>query len=497
MQEQIHGNRFLTVKLPGSMIPLHSVNFDEDSDPVAVAALRSAIAKLTLVLSIGMYEDYLILSLGDSTRHLQNLGNGKPLIDHADLARLRQQRDKGFTSIRYVARQFRESIGARGAELVGLSEFIAKSTRDDSRLSDETRTKLADALTALKGDLQRNQPAARAMIGFTYLTADGYEGFDYNSVTLDAKDQRPLNVLDHVGGVPLFVRAGRSGISVESYNAWVAQLDTAAIQLRGLVSQTDSSAVLIWQQFEGYLRRFNAIMRDKILPSIENGRVAFVVTAKDASKQWHPEMPPARMALRLPAAAVVMEINDRARLVEGGKEVYQVCQEMLQTYGQLASDDEGAPTEFTLPRTAVGLTANGTVYSLPLWTEETGIAPDFLAPSAGISTEWLVLSTRQATAQRLLDDKPLAIRRATGADDTSLAAFTHVDVEQLAGLALEWFNYVVELSPLTDNAGDEEATLQMYRGCLDLLGCLRSYTALTYLDGETTVVRTIWRFEDR
>jgi len=184
----------------------------------------------------------------------------------------------------------------------------------------------------------------------------------------------------------------------------------------------------------------------------------------------------------------VIETSDPVGLLEGVEDAYQVVTEAV----QLVSD---AATEIPPLEPVIEDTALGRLYYLPMWPEHTRIDPDLLAPTAGLSDRWLVLTLRPKTATALL--RPTGWRPADLSDEEHehLRALRHVRPEGLVQIVLDWMGYVEET--LAEEPSEEDAALlEVYRGVLRLVGCWKSYTRSVRWEGDGAVTHSVWRFED-
>ena len=82
-RDQIAGHEFLTLRLDGSMIPWDKIREDAEGDisEEQFNTIRDAISKQTLVVALGVVDEFVLLSVGDSTDHLEKMGQGSSLAD--------------------------------------------------------------------------------------------------------------------------------------------------------------------------------------------------------------------------------------------------------------------------------------------------------------------------------------------------------------------------------------------------------------------------------
>ncbi len=76
-REKIGNSEFLTLRLDGSLVPWPMITQNAQGiDPQQLQKLTQKLTALKLVISIGVRDNYLIVSLGDDNKHLAQLGQG-------------------------------------------------------------------------------------------------------------------------------------------------------------------------------------------------------------------------------------------------------------------------------------------------------------------------------------------------------------------------------------------------------------------------------------
>lgn len=492
-RETIQGQQFLTFTITGSMV-LDSFELERPPkvQPETLAAFIKAFRKLKMVLAVGMLDDYVILSVGGSTEHLHRLGQETPLADHPDLARIAELADKRCTSMRYVASDYRTAMNTFAGGQDDLDDLFEQSLADGVVLSDETRAKAESTLKTFREEKKRQQerePRA-ASLAFTYMTDTGYEGFSFDESGPGSQPASSMSVLLHTGADPIGVFAQRHWIdTLEDYDRFSNQVAKILGQLEKWLRVEKEEELYARDQFRILVVQFDTIMRQQVVPALAGGQAALVISATDRSRQWHTEIPVAEKPLPLPELALVVETEDPLALLEGIDEAYQVLKAAI----RLVSDTvkEIPPLDPQIEDTAMGR-----LYFLPMWPELTRIDPDLLAPTAGLSDRWLVVTLRPKTATMLLRPTGWVPPDIAEDDHSALMSLSHIRPERLTQIVLDWLGYVEET--LTEAPSEDDAALlTIYRSALQLVGCLKSYTRGVCRDGETSVTHTVWRFEDR
>lgn len=488
-RETIQGQQFLTFTLTGSVI-LDQMEFKAPSwmPPRLVKAAIDAAGRLKLTFAVGMIDDYVILSLGESTEHLQRLGQSPPLADHADLARIRQREGEPFTSIRYVGSAYRTALAAFARVENDLEQRSKRASEENESPGENERAEAQRILKALQTPEKLSQ--RKASLGFAYLTADGYEGFSYEEAEPGEEPTRPMSVLLHVGAEPIGVVARRVWVdSVEDYVCVSRHLAEFLAGLEGWWNTEGEQEQLLRQEYGRLVADLDRIMHERIVPALAGGEAGLVFSASEGAVQWYPDMPPSKKTLSLLDVGLVVETNDLDELLTGILEAWKVVRAGLQLTSNLA--EEIPPLT---PQTTE--TEHGRLHYLPLWPELTRIDPNLAAPTVGLSDHWLVLSLRPKTAANLLQPTGWTCPEVTPDEARTLTSVIHVRPAALASIVLDWLDYAEQT--LMDNPSDDDvAVLEIYRSVIRLAACLKSYTRTVRRDGDLMVTHSVWRFEDR
>ena len=487
----VQGQRFLTFRLDGSMIPFERITFDEDATPEVVAALKKAMRKLEMSVAVGCLGDYVLVSIGDNMKHLERLGQVDALSGHPDLARLKEVSDKRLTSVYYVASAYRAAMVSDTGQLPELAELIRESVERDTGLSEKTRARVKEALAALKEEKLADPNTPPALVGLSFLTDDGYEGFRFGDVARGSPLDGPLSVLLHVGPDPIALSARRDWIgTVRDYIRFSDRLVLKIRQAEQVVDVGDNEAMRhFWHQVCDLAFRFDTILREQIVPALEGGQGAALISATDRARQWHSEMPAAEEPLPLPELGFVVETSDPEGLLEGVENAYVVVDEAIRLVTDAAQ--EIPPLKLEIEDTALGR-----LYYLPLWPDLTRIDPDLLAPTAGLSDRWLVLTLRPKTATALLRPTGWGPPDTSATEQNHLVTVRHIEPERLVQIIFDWIRYA-EQTVMEDATEEDKALLVVYRGILRLAACMQSYTRLARQEDNVMVSHAVWQFQDR
>ena len=505
-REKIAGSEYLTLRLDGTLIPWEEARREATAiDPAQLDKLIALAKKKTLIISLGVRDDYLLLSIGANNTRLQALGKGKLLIDRTELAPLRKFADKRITSIGYASDEFMKRAGAANVQqiddLVALAEQALPLAELDEQLGKEL---IADA-KSLAADIKKFIPEPGAMMGFTFLNGSGYEGYTYNwSENLYYDGSKQLSILDHVGGNPIAFYAARGKYSPNGYQFLVKWLKRGYYYFQefGLdqLGETErENFEKVRKAVEPLLTRLDRATSQMLIPAFKDGQGVFVLDAKLTSKNWHLMMPPSRKPLPMLEMGLVYSVSDAELLKKAFSEYFVVIQETLNKI-QEAVPDKVPPIQLPKPQTEKS--SSGTIYKYAI-PPALGL-DQRIAPNAGLSDNVLALSLFPLFTKRLLNKTPLRTSGPLADRNRPLAAAARFNWAGLIEALTPWIDYGCDLAfafdPLGNGGGaDANPTSkaikdQIHTG-LDVLKCFRSYSSVTYVEGKALVTHHQSRYQ--
>jgi hypothetical protein len=483
---------FLALTLDGSQIPWDQVPWKQIEDkPGEFAQLAAKLKALTLTVSLGVSQGYLMLGVGPSADHLARLGGTGPHLDQsAELKPLAKFADKKLTSIGYASKTFNQSAANSGYYQLDSAVEMAKAGLAKADLSDEERKALIRELNQFSRSAKSEQPDAGPNMSFTFLTDRGYEGYSYDyGKHRGADGSKPLTLLNHVGGAPLLAAVGRTKTSVEGYEQMVKgiqeafpQLDKIAMEkLTGEDKQRYQKAK---DDFLPLIKRLDETTDKLFLPALADGQFGFVLDAKWTSKQWLKAAPATETAMPAPEIGVLVGVSDADALVKAMTEYRAIANEALTKIKAWPGCEKIGDFQIPLPKTDKSL--SGTLYSY-LLPEEWGVDPK-VVPTAGLTKDTAVLTLSHAHAERLLASHPLRIDGGPLADrDRPLAAAMYFNWPGVVDAAGPWVQFGT-VKILEAQAGGEvpaktrDAVLSQVRTVMDVLKCWRGESSATTLE---------------
>jgi hypothetical protein len=513
-RDQIAGHEFLTLRLDGSMIPWDEIREKaEDMDPEQFDQWREMFSSKTLAVALGVVDEFVLLSISDSTNHLETVGTGKFLADQPAIGRLAKHADQRIASIGYVSKSLAQTMSSPEQTVEDLAGTADEVLRQ-AEVTDEQRQQIVEDIRAL--DLAKYMPEQGEISSVAFLTARGYEGFKYGTGTRPMMDSsKPLTILNHAGGSPMLVVASRSNDTVEDYDEATAWLCRTAKHVEEIVeTKADPEDWAKYQQYRDrvveLLRRLNRANREYLYPAFADNQGAIIVDVAATSKQWVEKMPASPKPLPMIEMAIVANVSDAERLRQGAKEYFAILREAIALMREI--DPEDAP-DFELPRPQKrDLDGGGALYVYPL-PKEWG-ADSQVAVNAGLTDSAAAISIRPETTERLLRSTPLTA-------DTPLdlnrpaAMVVHIEFQKMVGAIKPWIDYGLDvamgnLKTEGDEAESDEETppqqspMMMQMGFivpqvhqfLDVASALRSASSVTYQEDGLWVTHSETHFED-
>jgi hypothetical protein len=471
----------------------------------------------TLVLALGVVDEFVLLSVGDSTDHLETYGQGESLGKQRAFARLSKHADERVVSIGYVSKALAETMGSPERtidDLTGAAEEILLA----AEVAEDQRTQLLDDIRGLGGEVKKYVPEPGELTTIAFLTSRGYEGFRYSSSAQPMQDSsKPLSLLNHVGGSPTLFLAARTKENPQDYEQMIEWIKRIGVQVEKIVeTKVDPEE---WANYQKYrdrgaelLERLDQVNREHFMPALEDGQMALVMDTSAESKRWFRDMPESPKPLPMVELAFVTSVSNAEHLRRGMVETFDIVKDAV----ALARDihPEEIP-EFELPEPEVRRFSDGAamyVYELP---EEWGIDSQ-VAINGGLTDSVAVVSCAPTTTERLLEETALDI-------DTSLdvkrpaAAVSHFQFAKMIDAARPWIDYGFDVATgklkveqaddaesQPDDAQAQQQAIAMQLGFvmpqvqqfLDFTTALRNFSSVTYEDDGVWVTHSETHFED-
>jgi hypothetical protein len=410
---KVGDDSFLTVNLDGSMvpwdeIPIKSVEEKEGEFDGLVKKLKET--KLTI--SLGVKGDYLLLGIGSSADVVAQVGGrGKHLADLPELKPVLAAADKRLTSIGYASAALRAESGSSARDVDNLLAF-GREALAAADIPEASKKKIGKDLETMSREMLKEAPTYGAEVSFAYLTGRGIESWSYDyTKELSLDGSRPLTLLNHLGGNPIFAAVARQKSSPEGYQGFVKWIKVfyghaAEVLLAKLEKEQREVYEKYSKEIFPFLKRLDEINGKMLLPALADGQLGFVLDAKWKSKQWHQALPELPVPLPLPEVAVVLGVSDADLLRKAMSSYRTLFNDAIAKARELVPQADIPDIQVPEPESKETRVGNLFYYPLPPLV---GVDPQ-VVPTAGLSKKVAVLTLSHAAAERILQSKPLEVK---------------------------------------------------------------------------------------
>lgn len=487
--EQIGDVAHLTMTIKGSMLPLEDMerefeDFDSEEGQQAADKVLKLIRSRTVVLSAGLWNDYLLLSIGPNTDHLEKFGVGRTLSRNPSVRPLAKHINKPLTSVSYLSGKFLKSISNTQGQLEDVAQMV-EAGAEFAPISEAMKKALADDAKRLAKEISAMVPEPGDLLGFEYMTEEGYEGYAYNWGESQADASQPLSILNHVGGDPIFFAAGRAKIpepKPENQEYWAGRLDFYVnnLVMPNLPPEQQAIGKQLLEKMKPLLEKAQTINETLLGPALQGGQSALVFDGKLMSTHPVRALPRPENQLPLPETAVVLGVSDEAKMSEAMTSYFDLGDELIDAARTVF---EQIPP-FKVPRPIPTPVANTTVYSYPialLLGIDTAIGPNG-AMGNGVA----VMSLTPETSSRLVKETPLtASSHISQHADKPLSGAFSLQFPKFLAMAKDWALYGIDVN----NPGDESVGVikDEVKLFVEVLSCLRQISGVSYKEGEAHV----------
>ncbi|HVS36698.1 MAG TPA: hypothetical protein VMS17_14150, partial [Gemmataceae bacterium] len=496
---------FLTLTGEAAQLPWDQIQIQNFEDkPGEFAPVIDRLKSLKVTISLGVEHGYVLFAIGPSTDYLSTFGGAGPrLADRPEFKPLAEFADQKLTSIGYTSKAFMQAFVGGSVGQLDSTIDMAKAALARTDLSEEDRKSLLKTLDDLRTAAASHEGDVGAEMGFVFLTPRGYEGYSYNYGKSRGVDgSKPLTLLDHVGGAPLFAVVGRGKVSVEDYQKVAKAVGDAFPKLdkiiEGKLSGDDKKNYETAKaDFLPLIQEASDTTEKLLLPALADGQIGFVIDAKWTSKQWIKALPATDKAMPMPELAIVLGVSDAESLRKAMTKYRELANEGLAKIKTWPGGEKIG--DFQIPPPKTKQLRTGTLYFYPL-PEEWGVDPQ-VSPTGGLSKDVAVLAMSNQHAEQLLASKPLKVDGGPLADKSKpLAGALYFDWAGMVDAATPWAEFAVDKILASQGgpvpAQQQQAVWGQVQTVLDVLKCFRGVTSATYLKDGVLVTHHESVFKD-
>ncbi len=497
--QKINQFNLTTVTLDGAKMPWDKLPWDKiEENDGDFRDLRDHLKKMKITISIGYYDGYIVLGLGESLSFLERLGQGKKLAELPEFKPLLNHLDKRITGVSYSNKVMNSSSGFTKQQADAMVEGYMKLL-EDSALEDDLRDRIEKDIKELGKDMltMMGREPGPAM-SFSFQTARGEESFHYQySVDPRVDFTKDLSILQHIGGDPILAVLGRSVNKPEHWDIvvkWVKKGDGYFREVMlPFIEQTFGKETVeqiekVLDDMYPYLRRLDLTIRTNLLPALADGQSGFVVDNKLFSTQWHRDMPASKKPLPLLEPSIIMGVSDSQKLTQVAIDVRSIFNDIAKYFHELRPDSIPS-IHWPAPESKEFEENNLYWYEFPDELKIDGR----LKPTAGLSKNLCALTASNEHAIRLLQAQPLQIEGGPLADQKrKLGGAVVFKMSGLVETVEPWVDYILE----TPDMKDLQKHAKDIRTIMTSLKLFHTYSSATYLENQATVTHSEWYLKD-
>ena len=496
-------SEYLILELDGAMVPWDQVPMEKLKEMQAAEGdaqkIVDRLKKSKLVIALGVRGNYLLASIGSSTNGLESLGSGDRLIDRPEFKPLKQFAGKRLVSIGYLSEAMNRQMNNNAKNIDDLLE-LADELLPLAKLTDQQSGRVRKDAEELANDAKKMIPEVGAMMGVSFLSEHGVEGYQYprgEHARIDGS--KPLGLLSHVGGRPILGVVGRQKMSVADYDRLSKWAKTAygyfeEFGLPNMKEDDREKARKFLDDALPLVKRMDKINRDLLIPALADGQAALVIDAKLKSKHFIESLPAAEKPLPMVEPAIVVGVSDAKLLREACGGYREAINGLIGAVRKIEGSD--VPEWVSIPEPQVSEAQTGTIFSFAL-PKDWGVDKQ-IGPYLGLSDKVAVLAASQGHVERLLQPTPLAVGGALAKPDRPRAGAVWFDWAGLVDAATPWV--AVALEQMAQSQPEIKEKLPeiapQVRTVLDVLKVLRTISAEIYIEDGVLVTHTLLEVRD-
>ena len=490
--QAIHGQEFLTLTLDGQMIPWDAVKNAPDFPEELASKLERELGKATLTISIGVFQDYILIASGPDTSVIAELGQGDSLVTRKEFQPVVKASPIALINVGYVSAGLMRQIGAMSSTIEQYASMAKAALELAEDIDAEMRTSLSSDIDELAADLISFQQEPGAIASYGFMTESGHEGFAYNWTKrrLPAPTE-PMTILDHVGNSPIMFYASQVPSDPAAARVGKKWLRRAFYysdrMIRQQLEMADDQESL--QKYKAALadflpmaNRLSMIVGQKITPAFAGSQSAIVIDAEARDDQWHGALPPGDN-LPMLELALVESVANGPLAREGFADLFGLAEDVLDKVRELDEFDS-IPLE-DLPQPDEESFKNTSIYSYAI--PPTAQINPSIRPNAVITDDVLVLSLMPSTTKRLAESSTLDVTAVFESSNRNLISASYFNWEKLVDRTMEWVNFGAELSG---------ADLTQFELFFEVARCFQSVSTESYIEDGATVTHYETRFAD-
>ena len=427
--------------------------------------ILGAVEDTEIVVAIGVVDDYVLLSIGDSTSHLEQLvisdgGFNKGLFGKEPMKPLESDKGKNITAVSYVSQEMAEALGASKKDVEQLVDLVeGLSSKLD--LSEDATAEARAMIATVAEKYEEWMPVPGPWMSYSFLSEQGYEGYVWDwsrNKPLDGSKQ--LDLLEHVGGSPVaaIVFRVRDTYSFDDLVTWADMVQQFALEhiVPTMGGDAEEQAAKLKKHLLPVGQKFVDIIRRTFRPAMKGGQAGFVLDGKSTVSRLTTLLPKSDKALPLLEPSIVFGIEDAALFREGMNDLFALSDELVDAVREMNPDS--VPDGYRIAEPITKDVGGGTIWS---WSIEKSGLDSQIQPSIALGEDVAVLTLVPRQAERLLVKSPLETGSQLSKFEEPLAAAAALNVSGLIDFLQPWVVYWARYGSVVQREGrvDPESTL--------------------------------------
>jgi hypothetical protein len=493
--------QMLSFVLSADLIPLDAIEGDERE---LFENLVKAFEGRKLTIALAVKDNVLLLAIGEGKGLIDSIGKGPALLDHPRMEVLRNEPPKNFRTVSYASEDWRASqwnanFGSYFTRMFSQFAGAIEGVENEKVDVDNWQALIAEDAALLDETLAEFSPKFDAVISWSFASPIGREGFTYDwSENLLRENATPMSILRHAGTSPLFLSADKWQKLPVLNDLIEIILERAPDHIQNFIllaeqdEEQQETALELLEKGWTILDDAYRILRDSILPAIDDREILFSLAANWTTNQLSEQLPVASQPLPLPEFAGAITLRNRDEFLAGCSEMFDIFDQITELVRQVSPD--AVPADYKVPRPQQQQLAGATKFFYPeIRLPITGFAPQIV-----VSKNVVVVGYSERQVQDLLERKPLTSRPAWLTADMPVASMRFADLAGMVAAIRPWLSYAMEISlgdldsPIAEDNGPVPTgndILQMW-DCLSAFGKTASTTVID--EAGATVVRWVW-----
>jgi len=464
--------------------------------PEHARRLAKWLAELQACVAVGVFGDYLILSIGKDTALLDQWGRGGSVAQLPEFEPIRTSLKPGLQSLSYTSAKLGDVFGISPDDVRRFAQGIAESLPEAPETKGLKERILKDADELIK-DVDFPKPAASAACSFAN---KGTESLSFGGPPGGSLDfSQPLTILAHRTKHPILFSASRSAkASPDAYPKLVKWLKTFYGYFLDYVLPTAPPDVrkhydTIMAFTNPFLTELDDATRTLLIPALDGAQYLLVLDGEGTLSAFPDGTRPPK-AIPIPRLAIAIELADPDKFT-------QAIERYVAAARKLIADARKAypkhiPPEIAIPSPVVADTAAGKQVYYPLpWN----LGQDVF-PCALLKGRLLILASSSNLARDMTQTVPMPTCAVTSPDKAA-GAVAGADLSRAWGLFRGASDAIFALITADRRMRpDDHKDAMLVKMHLDALwrslGALRSYSSTTTLRNGRVVTHSWLHVED-